>query len=753
MITAYDAYTNSRIQIQNPDEERNTLVRRQGENEEQKLWRLSRNESWGSQRICVYRSTYLQKMLWYYPKDKIWVVMTGYDELREDNDTDYANRIYYLMSKPSSAYMTNKVTTTTTTTTTTTVTTESDKPLRKRKTKRKTDDTTKSENNNTVQDNLKDIRDTKEGDTEEKKDIEETEEKKEKKDMDLKQDPEEKKDIQDTKEENKDTEDTKEEKKDMDLKEVNEKDKKEIVDSKEETEEMKDMKKPENKEIKAQKTDDSDDDETPLILLFHKNKKTKRLESEIDNVRHLTEELQELRQKTANLEAEKQTKNKQIADLETDKSNAESKAVNAERLHNNYKSRQRNAVSEAKKKADTLESQISVLTTEKASNEQERNRMQDDYDKAQDRARKQIAAARAGNADPYGKDGGEPCIGAYKELIKQAHTCYQTVINTAATGKALVSNDAKYQVFDAMGNWIDLDTTLEVELDKLQKLTDRVSYSFGQHTYETRLADSNDTPPNWQGQSKFSVYAVQKNTNPQYLTTRYIIRNQQQQQPQSTGKGTLTDAQKHEILFGKSLIHLPPGWVDDLLARFSFNEEHYHTSCRELAELAELFNTLSNNFKYTTKKTHKTDIYVKPVLLFNWLTIAKARNYTYMRLVLHGADSTCYNGVRDDPVGMDLKFAGMHGQAYGNGFYFGLSDHVTIGYNREGKPGTALIALVLTHEKIDHQQHHGGYHTFDSTHQVPYTTFQLTAPKSGTHNCIVVHESALILILGKIVAI
>ena len=31
----------------------------------------------------------------------------------------------------------------------------------------------------------------------------------------------------------------------------------------------------------------------------------------------------------------------------------------------------------------------------------------------------------------------------------------------------------------------------------------------------------------------------------------------------------------------------------------------------------------------------------------------------------------------------------MHGQAYGNGFYFGLSDHVTLGYNREGKPGTA----------------------------------------------------------------
>ena len=73
--------------------------------------------------------------------------------------------------------------------------------------------------------------------------------------------------------------------------------------------------------------------------------------------------------------------------------------------------------------------------------------------------------------------------------------------------------------------------------------------------------------------------------------------------------------------------------------------------------------------------------------------------------------------------------------------------------NREGKPGTALMALVLTHEKIDQSgQHHGGYRTFDSTQQVPYSTFQLSAPKNGVHNCIVVHEPSLILILGKVVA-
>ena len=126
-----------------------------------------------------------------------------------------------------------------------------------------------------------------------------------------------------------------------------------------------------------------------------------------------------------------------------------------------------------------------------------------------------------------------------------------------------------------------------------------------------------------------------------------------------------------------------------------------------------------------------------------------------MRLIWHGADTKCYNSVRDDPMGMDLKYAGMHGQAYGNGFYFGLSDHVTHSYNREGKRGTALLALVLTHENIDehdYRKRHGGYTAFDSTAQVPYETFQLSAPKSGVNNCIVVHETSLILILGKVVA-
>ena len=210
-----------------------------------------------------------------------------------------------------------------------------------------------------------------------------------------------------------------------------------------------------------------------------------------------------------------------------------------------------------------------------------------------------------------------------------------------------------------------MDDATCLELDKLKKASDRVSYTVGGHTYEARLAD---------GSFKQKCFAVQRNI--QHKTERMISKD-----TASSSSTTMSDAHKHNVLFGNSPIKLSADWVDSLLLKFSFDEDHHSVPCRELAELAELFNSFSNGFKYTKPSSHKTDLYVKPILLFTWLNLAKSRGYTAMRIVLHGADSACYDGVKNDPYGMDLKYAGMHGQAYGNGFYFGLSDHVTLGYN------------------------------------------------------------------------
>ena len=99
---------------------------------------------------------------------------------------------------------------------------------------------------------------------------------------------------------------------------------------------------------------------------------------------------------------------------------------------------------------------------------------------------------------------------------------------------------------------------------------------------------------------------------------------------------------------------------------------------------------------------------------------------------------------------------GQQGEAYGKGFYFGLSDHVTVGYNRHSgkKDGTFIVALLLTHEKIGwshrgRQNHHGGVTLVeDDEWGKMYKTFGLSAPTPGVDNCVVVHEGNLALPIG-----
>ena len=83
---ACNAETFASVQMVNPDSERTTLVKSAEGEPEQKLWSMSRGENWGSQRLTVYRSQYLQKLVWYYPKQQHWVVLEGYDEQKEDDE-------------------------------------------------------------------------------------------------------------------------------------------------------------------------------------------------------------------------------------------------------------------------------------------------------------------------------------------------------------------------------------------------------------------------------------------------------------------------------------------------------------------------------------------------------------------------------------------------------------------------------------------------------------------------------------------
>eukprot|EP00966_Prymnesium_polylepis_P154010 3556359-Prymnesium_polylepis.1 len=90
-----------------------------------------------------------------------------------------------------------------------------------------------------------------------------------------------------------------------------------------------------------------------------------------------------------------------------------------------------------------------------------------------------------------------------------------------------------------------------------------------------------------------------------------------------------------------------------------------------LAELAQLFSSMANNFLYTRQDSGgtvvvKSEKWVKGAALFAWLNIASGRGYTHCRLVLHGGDKKTYDGCRADNLGFDLQFRGQQGQAYGD---------------------------------------------------------------------------------------
>ena len=675
MIPVYNVLTHVPEEMEHPDDTRHRKVTVDGQMIN--LWQLFRGEKRGCNKLVVYRSSYLMKLLWRY-KTGEWVLFDNYDEEKEDNDKAYAEEIDKYMSQSASSYPHMSITMTTTTTTTTTRFASPKRNIhddfeRRRKVQKASDSFgEKQKDDKSLNDDLKD--------------------------------------------------------------------KEESSDHKEANSEKSDDK------SKKEESSDDEEDDRPLHLLVKERKKEQKKEQKKttqqpsdgtneDKLMSLISEIDALKKEKMDLECERDKKELDIQQLKMEKEKAEDEKKNAVRLHENYKARNRNErFNERKNHSDAM----NVLIQEKDAIEQRLN-----YERVQ--MQKKYNAAKA---VVNGSSSLEPVVGAYNELIAQTKQAYLDIRDAKIRAHGQCTTTKAKYAFKDKDQWWDIDIAVEKELDKLVASPNlsHVNYTYGSHSYKATLYNGSDQ----------TIFALQKNLS--YYTERFIYHNAKRSGSSSSSSSVLTAEDKEDILFGNSIIPLPTDWVSTLLERFNFNEDHYFVASRELAELAELFNTFSHNFKYTNGSKHQTDLYVKPISLFNWLTIAKARKYTYMRLVMHGASSKQkYDGIRDDPLGMDLQHAGMQGQSWGNGFYFGLSDHVTITYNRgsQYKEGTAIMALVLTHEKL-HQHYSsktGSMSTFNSNQQSSSQSFSLSSPNPAKNNCIVVHEGSLILILGKVVTL
>ena len=699
MIEAVDAQTLAPVRMNHPDEERDTKVRNSN-GSLTKLWERHTDVYVGKNRFKhVFKSVSLQKLVWHYPKEKLWVVLHNYDEELEDNDGAYAQTVDDYMSSPASDYQVDK-------TKEVIDTTDQSKKRGARPKRKKIDDDESFDAPFKVND-----------------------------DDDMKTDEKEKVVVPasmmaaaagSAPADNKASTPV-----DSSTSAPVDSSTSAPADSSTSAPADSSASAPADSSASAPAGGSSS---APAGGTSSASDAAALEKQKLEDALKLAQE--ELLKKTAEIDSER------------------SRADNFERLHKNYKQREGRKDNKAQHEVILLKQENSRLQQEKAAFDAacqaERDAAQQKFDAQQ----KRLNQLKAGNKDPSLKNVGVHVDGAYSEIINFVYQAYETKAkafsssNVSGAGASAAGADT-FSFLDQSNNWVQItDPAVVTGLSMLSAATDRFSYQIGNHDYEARLADGS-----WIGVCDI----VQKNINPQYLTERQIKKVSAAAAAAAAAApsdGSLTIEQKHDILFGDSPVDFSSAWIDDILQKYAFDDsECYSEASLELAKLAEFFNTFSNNFKYVNGKKHKTDVFIKPVALYNWLTLAKARNYTSMRLVMHGADKNCYKGVREDPFGMDLKYAGMHGQAFGNGFYFGLSDHVTLGYNRVGKPGTALMGLCLTNKNIDnsdYRNHHGGYRTFDSTNQVAYTTFQLSAPKSGTHNCIVVHEGALVLILGEV---
>ena len=689
LIDAVDAQTLAPVRMNHPDEERDTKVRNSN-GSLIKLWERHTDVYVGNNRFKhVFKSVSLKKLVWHYPKEKLWVVLHDYDEELEDNDGAYAQTVDDYMSSPASDYQVDK-------TKEVIDTTDQSKKRGARPKRKKLDDDESFDAPFKVDD-----------------------------DDDMKTDEKEKVVVPAS----------------MMAAAAGSA----PADNKAST--------PADSSTSAPATSAPADSSTSAPA--DSSTSAPAASAPADSSASAPAGGTTSALDAAALEKQKLEDALKLAQEELLKKTAEAdserdRADNAERLHRNYKQREHRKDNKTQQENNFLKQENLRLQQEKAAFDAACQAERDAAKQKFEAQQKVLKALKAGNKDPSLKNVGAQVDGAYSEIINFVHQAYETKAKAFSLSNVSGASAAGADTFwflDQSNNWVQItDTNVVNGLSMLSAATDRFSYQIGNHDYEARLADGS-----WIGVCDI----VQKNINPQYLTERQIKKISAAAAATAVPTdGSLTDVQKHDILFGDSPVDFTSGWIDNLLQKYAFDDSDcYSEASLELAKLAEFFNTFSNNFKYVNGKKHKTDVFIKPVALYNWLTLAKARNYTSMRLVMHGADKDCYKGVREDPFGMDLKYAGMHGQAYGNGFYFGLSDHVTLGYNRVGKPGTALMGLCLTNKKIDnsdYRHHHGGYRTFDSTQQVAYTTFQLSAPKQGTHNCIVVHEGALVLILGEV---
>ena len=368
----------------------------------------------------------------------------------------------------------------------------------------------------------------------------------------------------------------------------------------------------------------------------------------------------------------------------------------------------------------------------------------------------------------------------YEQLFQHILTSYKD-----AHESAMLDTPSTFQYHGDYDIWMDIvDPSVVSKLQELEgKSQPRlvVEYTHCQHKYQAKRVIS------------CTGYEIEQR-NMKTGTTRFIRRTPCPRTKQE--KLQMEQAINARLLFGsRSVVDLPSDFVETMLtsitANFARDPQDPNKSCersvisKSLSTLAQFFSSLGSQYKYVvdagtkpsaqcvpgfvshTDKTHDFNsvAFIKPTAIYNFLICARSRGYTCARVIIHGGSNAAYKGIQDDSLGFDMRYAGSaNGQAYGVGYYFGLSDHSPVYYNKASSfaDGSGILTLLLTSPRLgwnhDMQRKSGAYTTQKGLHgadqQVAkcYHTIKLRNNGSSDHDAVVVHDMPMMLPLGLVKA-
>lgn len=186
-----------------------------------------------------------------------------------------------------------------------------------------------------------------------------------------------------------------------------------------------------------------------------------------------------------------------------------------------------------------------------------------------------------------------------------------------------------------------------------------------------------------------------------------------------------------------------PSFLDKLLKQVDFDlPDAIEKGSQVVADLAALLSSAGQGFTYNVQECQ---LWIKPLWLKVWLTVAKTRKFSDARLLMHGMRSGEYQKLATDISGFDMSNSadGRHHYA----FYGATSDHIPSDYHG-GKhpPGSCYIGLLW----VKAQAKEGAYTNYHlGSHKYPKNSIMTNSKHLDAY---AVHDQLLWLPIGLAVA-